>query len=33
MEKLEEDFKETTTPTDEESDAIGTSEDADRDLY
>ncbi len=33
LEKLEEDFKETTTPTDEESDPIGTAEDADRDLY
>jgi len=33
LEKLEEDFKETTTPTDEETDAIGTGEDADRDLY
>jgi hypothetical protein len=33
LEKLEEDFKETTTPTDEETDPIGTNEDADRDLY
>jgi len=33
MEKLEEDFKETTTPTDEETDPIGTTEDTDRDLY
>lgn len=33
IEKLEKDFKETTTPTDEETDAIGTSEDAGRDLY
>ncbi|ODS02757.1 hypothetical protein AUC71_13570 [Methyloceanibacter marginalis] len=33
LEKLEEDLKETTTPTDEESDPIGTAEDVDRDLY
>jgi hypothetical protein len=33
MEKLEDAFKETTTPTDEETDPIGTTEDADRDLY
>lgn len=33
LEKLEEDFKETTTPTDEETDPIGTAEDIDRDLY
>ncbi|WP_108680633.1 hypothetical protein [Methyloceanibacter sp. wino2] len=33
MDKLKETFKETTTPTDEETDAIGTSEDAGRDLY
>jgi hypothetical protein len=33
MEKLEDVFKETTTPTDEETDPIGTAEDADRDLY
>ena len=33
MEKLEDAFKETTTPTDEETDPIGTAEDADRDLY
>jgi hypothetical protein len=33
LEKLEEDFKETTTPTDEETDSIGTTEDTDRDLY
>jgi hypothetical protein len=33
LEKLEEDFKETTTPTDKETDPIGTNEDADRDLY
>jgi len=33
MEKLEKDFKETTTPTDEETDPIGSAEDAGRDLY
>jgi hypothetical protein len=33
MEKLEDAFKETTTPTDKEIDPIGTAEDADRDLY
>jgi len=33
LEKLEDDLKETTTPTDAETDAIGTGEDADRDLY
>ena len=33
MEKLEDAFKETTTPTDEETNPIGTTEDADRDLY
>ncbi len=33
MEKLEDDLKETTTPTDEETNPIGTTEDADRDLY
>lgn len=33
MEKLEDAFKETTTPTDEETNPIGTAEDADRDLY
>jgi hypothetical protein len=33
LEKLEDDLKETTTPTDKETDPIGTSEDAERDLY
>jgi len=33
MEKLEDAFKETTTPTDQETDPIGSAEDADRDLY
>lgn len=33
MEKLEGDFKESTTPTDEETDPIGSAEDAGRDLY
>jgi len=33
MEKLEDALKETTTPTDEETNPIGTTEDADRDLY
>jgi hypothetical protein len=33
LEKLEDAFKESTTPTDEESDPIGTTEDIDRDLY
>jgi hypothetical protein len=33
IEKLEDAFKETTTPTDEETNPIGTTEDADRDLY
>jgi TfoX/Sxy family transcriptional regulator of competence genes len=33
MEKLEDAFKETTTPTDKETDPVGTTEDADRDLY
>lgn len=33
MDKLEDAFKETTTPTDEEVDPIGTAEDAGRDLY
>jgi hypothetical protein len=33
IEKLEDALKETTTPTDEETDPIGTTEDADRDLY
>ena len=33
MEKLEDAFKETTTPTDKEVDPIGTAEDTDRDLY
>ena len=33
MEKLEDAFEETTTPTDEETNPIGTTEDADRDLY
>jgi hypothetical protein len=33
MDKLKGTFKETTTPTDVETDAIGTAEDAGRDLY
>jgi hypothetical protein len=33
MEELEDALKETTTPTDEETDPIGTTEDTDRDLY
>lgn len=33
VEKLEDALRETTTPTDEETDPIGTAEDADRDLY
>jgi len=33
MEKLEDALKETTTPTDEETNPIGATEDADRDLY
>lgn len=33
MEKLEDVFKETTTPTDEETNPIGTTEDTDRDLF
>lgn len=33
MDKLKETFKETTTPTDKETDPIGSAEDAGRDLY